>query len=79
MEKTMSDNTGIEARYLVKKIEDPAGKHDDCFFFVLDPKHDKHAQMAMVAYALSVQGENPVLAQELEEVADRYYQEMLDE
>jgi hypothetical protein len=56
---------GLEARYEVKKINDPEGKHDNCWVFVLDPKHDPHAVNAIIAYAESIQAENPVLARDL--------------
>jgi hypothetical protein len=58
--------TGLEYRYDVKKVDDPTGKHEECQYFVLDPKHDKHARAALCAYAASVAKENPVLAGELE-------------
>lgn len=48
----MSDTTaGLEARYEVRKINDPAGKHDECRYFVLDPQHDPIARKALRAYA----------------------------
>lgn len=46
----MSETTGLEARYEVKKINDPAGKHDYCRYFVLDPEHDPGARVALRAY-----------------------------
>lgn len=42
---------GLEARYRVEKINDPSGKHDDCRYFVLDPKHDPLAIEALTFYA----------------------------
>lgn len=46
----MSKDTGLEARYEAKKINDPEGKHDDCAYFVLDPQHDPGARFALRAY-----------------------------
>ncbi len=59
---------GIIHKFDVKKVNDPEGKHDDCFFFVLDPEHDKHARAALVAYALSCAPEYPKLAEDLRKV-----------
>lgn len=42
---------GLEARYEVKKINDPEGKHDECRYFVLDPQHDPIARQALRTYA----------------------------
>ncbi len=46
---------GLEKRYDVKKINDPQGKHADCIYFVLDPKHDKYARAALAYYANRVE------------------------
>ena len=43
---------GLEARYHVEKINDPAGKHDECRYFVLDPQHDPLAREALAEYAI---------------------------
>lgn len=62
----MSENTGLEARYDVEKINDPEGKHADCRYFVLDPAHDKAAAFALRAYAVHQKHKgNPVLATDL--------------
>jgi hypothetical protein len=45
------EDRGLEHRYDVKRVNDAAGKHDDCRFFVLDPKHDPIARVAVSAYA----------------------------
>lgn len=42
---------GVIEKYLVRRNDDPTGKHDDCWFFVLDPQHDPLAQKALIAYA----------------------------
>ena len=44
----MSD--GLHMKYSVDRLNDEAGKHDDCEYFVLDPKHDPHARIALAAY-----------------------------
>lgn len=45
----MSD--GMHEKYRVEKIEDPAGKHDGCRYFVLDPQHDPIARDVLAIYA----------------------------
>lgn len=45
------DATGLEARYEVRKINDPTGKHNECRYFVLDPQHDPTARGALNLYA----------------------------
>lgn len=47
----MSDQTGLEGRYEVRKVDDPTGKHDQCRYFVLDPQHDPLAAAALRYYA----------------------------
>lgn len=42
---------GLEQRYRVEKINDLAGKHDRCRYFVLDPQHDPAAREALRTYA----------------------------
>jgi hypothetical protein len=66
--------SGLEERYHVNKINDETGKHDECFYFVLDPKHDPHSWVALLAYAESVKEDEPELATELEVIA-RYWSE----
>lgn len=44
-----------DGRYLVQRIDDPEGKHNDCFYFVLDPAHDPHAWQALFFYAERVE------------------------
>lgn len=56
---------GLYQKYDVKKVDDPTGKHDDCKYFVLDPRHDKHARQALRSYAASVAADQPTLAHEL--------------
>lgn len=48
----MSDLTrGLYPKYDVKRLHDSVGKHDACWFFVLDPEHDPIARVALAAYA----------------------------
>lgn len=42
----------LKEKFLVKKIHDPDGKHDRCRYFVLDPKHDPMAVVALNAYRI---------------------------
>lgn len=56
---------GLYGKYDVKRISDPAGKHDECRYFVLDPQHDPHAVTALRAYADACADEYPALATDL--------------
>ncbi len=56
---------GLYPKYKVERIKDPDGKHDLCFFFVLDLDHDPFAFPALAAYIEHCQKEYPVLAAEL--------------
>lgn len=47
----VDNGVGLEARYEVKKLNDPTGKHDRCGYFVLDPQHDETAAEALRYYA----------------------------
>lgn len=42
---------GLIEKYHVQRANDPLGKHSDCRFFVLDPRHDPLAIDALLAYA----------------------------
>lgn len=57
---------GLESRYLVTKINDPEGKHENCRYFVLDPKHDEFALKALEEYANRCSYAYPELADDLE-------------
>lgn len=57
---------GLYGKYLVERVSDPAGKHDACRYFVLDPQHDPHAAAALRAYADSARDEYPALAADLD-------------
>lgn len=56
---------GLYGKYYVSRIGDETGKHEDCDYFVLDLVHDRHARMALLAYAASCQDEYPLLATDL--------------
>lgn len=58
---------GLEPRYRVEKINDPDGKHPDCWYFVLDPQHDTFAVDALRAYAAASARANPQLANDIGE------------
>lgn len=62
--------SGLEARYEVKKINDPEGKHNDCRYFVLDPQHDIYALQALKFYANIVSKTEPQLSKDLEQWTD---------
>ena len=48
---TAENDPGLEGRYFVKKLNDAAHKHDDCRYFVLDPRHDLIALQALKFYS----------------------------
>jgi len=48
----------------------PGGKHDGCFYFVLDCDHDPHAKAALIAYAASCDKDYPALASDVRVIAD---------
>jgi len=52
-------------KYDVRRKNDPEGKHNDCWFFVLDIRHDPHAVKALQAYAESCGDEFPQLRWDL--------------
>ena len=56
---------GLNRKYDVARLNDPEGKHDECPYFVLDIRHDRHARVALRAYAKSCQQEFPTLAHDL--------------
>jgi hypothetical protein len=64
----MNDDStrGLYSKYQVERLSDLEGKHDDCWYFVLDPAHDPHALVALRAYAESARAEFPVLAADLD-------------
>lgn len=56
---------GIYEKYHVARLNDEAGKHNECEYFILDLVHDDHARAALLAYAISCKDEYPVLSAEL--------------
>lgn len=56
---------GLYHKYDVRRVNDPEGKHDECWYFVLDPRHDEHARHALAAYADSCEDAYPYLAHDL--------------
>jgi hypothetical protein len=59
---------GLYDKYKVERLDGssgPAGKHQECPYFVLDLDHDRHAKAAIRAYAKSCEKEFPKLAKDL--------------
>lgn len=71
----MGDNTkGLYDKFRVERTDganQPGRKHHGCQYFPLDLTHDPHAVPAILAYALSCETENPILAGELRQKAIR--------
>lgn len=61
----MSDrNIGLYRKFLVTR-HDPAGKHANCFYFVLDVDHDQFSIAALEAYVIACDKQFPKLASDL--------------
>lgn len=56
---------GLYTKFHVERLVDPEGKHDNCFFFVLDVNHDVHSLKALMAYIESCKLDYPLLAKDL--------------
>jgi hypothetical protein len=59
---------GLYRKYKVERMDggtDEGQKHEHCHYFVLDLTHDKHARLALYAYADSCRKEYPFLADDL--------------
>lgn len=56
---------GAYRRYEVKRLDDAAGKHAGCDYFVLDWKHDQFTVAAMRAYADACEAQFPKLAKDI--------------
>lgn len=56
---------GLEQRYRVDRLNDSAGKHARCRYFVLDLTHDEFAAPALRAYADNCAAKFPALARDL--------------
>ncbi|KKK98465.1 hypothetical protein LCGC14_2642470 [marine sediment metagenome] len=63
--------TGLYGKYRVEKIADPKGKHNDCFFFVLDITHDPLARAALATYAILCREIDEQLADDLTYALDK--------
>lgn len=61
-------NRGLYTKYSVQRLNDESGKHNGCFFFVLDIDHDIHALDALSAYADSCRENYPLLARDLHDI-----------
>jgi len=66
---------GLYPKYHVERVHDPKGKHKECFYFVLDVKHDKFADAAILAYAEACEKEYPDLAGDLKDMLDAKYEQ----
>jgi hypothetical protein len=71
----MGDKTrGMYEKFKVERTDGssvPGGKHDGCQYFVLDAIHDPFAIAALIAYAEACEGEYPLLARDVENMAIR--------
>jgi hypothetical protein len=62
---TPENEQGLFPKYRVDRLVDPAGKHDRCRYFVLDPEHDEFAREALRLYSVVCQADFPELATDL--------------
>jgi len=59
---------GLYGKFIVRRSDgtsEVGQKHFNCFYFVLDCEHDKHAKAALKAYIKSCAKEFPALAKDL--------------
>lgn len=59
---------GLYGKFRVERTDGssaPGGKHHGCQYFVLDVTHDKHAAVALAAYAGAVAATHPQLAADM--------------
>lgn len=56
-----SDKSLLQNKFKVEKTHDPDHIHDECSYFVLDPKHDPAARAALKDYAGYIRVSNPEL------------------
>lgn len=62
---------GLYHKFITKRVDGtdaPGGKHDKCFYSVIDATHDPHAKPTLLAYAKACKKSLPVLSFELEEM-----------
>lgn len=62
---TAAQPVGLEDRYDVQRRDDARGKHSSCRYFVLDPRHDQFARVALWHYAVACEPTQPALARDL--------------
>lgn len=64
----MQSDDRLHKKYHVVRLNDDAGKHDKCGYFVLDPYHDPIARIAMSSYVTAARAQGLyALANDLEE------------
>jgi hypothetical protein len=63
--KVAAQPVGLEDRYDVQRRGDARGKHSNCRYFVLDPRHDQFARVALWHYAEACETTQPELARDL--------------
>ena len=69
-ERMMTDKErGLYRKYRVERLDDVEGKHNDCFYFVLDTTHDPFAAPALRAYGMACRHEYPELSKDLLSIA----------
>lgn len=62
---------GVYAKFRVERTDGTSakgGKHDGCFYFVLDVTHDPFARSALIAYANACRDAYPSLAADLDRI-----------
>jgi hypothetical protein len=67
------DTKGLLSKYHVSRLDgsdQSGGKHEDCWYFVLDPLHDEDARAALAYYARRVKDRRPQLSRELKARVD---------
>lgn len=62
----------VYQKYYVDRVSDPTGKHDDCWYFVLDLKHDPNAAETLTFYADSIRESKPGLAADIDEMVHNH-------
>ena len=61
-----AEQDGLRRKFKVERVDPEAQeRHRHCATFVLEPRHDHHARVAVIAYADSVKHENPDLYHDL--------------
>lgn len=60
--------SGLHHKFNVTRTDgssEPGGRHDGCFYFVLDTDHDPYARAALRAYAEACAQDLPELSEDL--------------